>query len=142
MTSLSILILAAIMAGQEQAPVTALSPAQRQEFQKIAQAAEKEAKVQAETLAQTLGEVARKIDRNLLSDQPDPELHRRLSDELADAVAGLVRTAIHMKLDTARDLVKVLTPEQRKLVLAELEKPGANPDLTELLGKVFPDSKK
>ena len=128
--------------GQEQAPSAALSPAQRQSLQQIIQSAEKETKAQTDAESQKVGEIVKRIDRNLLSDKPDDELHARLSAELADALAGLVRMALTAKLKAARELVKVLTPEQKKLVLAELDKPGANPDLTELLGKVFAEKKK
>ncbi len=139
-----ILILAfgggAAISGQQNAP--ALSPAQRQEMQQIAQAAEEETKAQAESGVLKLGEIATRIDRNLLSETPDDAVHQRLSNELADAAAGLVRTAIYLKLNTVRDLAKVLTPEQKKLVLAELERPGTDSDLTELLKKVFPEPRK
>lgn len=139
-----ILILAfgggAAISGQQNTP--ALSPAQRQEIQQIAQAAEKETKAQAESGILRLGEIATRIDRNLLSETPDDAVHQKLSDELADAAVVLVRTAIYLKLNTVRDLAKVLTPEQKKLVLAELERPGTNPDLTELLKKVFPEPRK
>lgn len=133
---------AVAISGQEDAPVSALSPAQRQALQQIIQSADKETKVQAEADSQRLGEIAQRIDRNLLSDKPDDELHHKLCAELTDAIGGLVRTAISAKLKVAGDLVKVLTPDQKRLVLAELDRPGANPDLTELIGKVFAETKK
>ncbi len=133
---------AAGMAAEQSAPATELSPAQRQQIQQIAQAAETETKAQAASGFLKLAEIAMRIDRNLLSETPDNALHEKLSSELAEAVAGVVRTAIYLKLNTVRDLAKVLTPEQKKLVLAELDKPGANPDLTELVKKVFPEPKK
>ncbi len=129
------------VSGQEAAPA-AMSPAQRQALRQIMDSDEKETKIQAESGSQKLGEIAKRIDRNLLADTPDDELHRKLSAELVDTVAGLVRTALNIKLNTARELAKVLTPEQKKLVLAELDKPGANPDLTDLIGRVFAQPKK
>ena len=130
------------LSAQENQPATALTPAQRQTLRQIAQSAEKETKIQAEAAGRQMGEIAKRIDLNLLSDTPDDALHAKLSTELANAVVTLVRAAIAAKLNTARDLVKVLTPEQKKLVIAELNKPGANPDLTELLGKIFAEPKK
>jgi len=129
-----------LLRGEESAP--ALTLAQRQVFHEIMQSAEKAAKTQEAADILKLGEIAKRIDRNLLSEKPDAALHERLSNELTDAVAGLVRTAITLKLNTVRDLARVLTPEQKRLVLAELDKPDANPDLTELLKKVFPEPKK
>jgi Spy/CpxP family protein refolding chaperone len=119
----------------ENAP--ALTAAQRQSFQDIMQSAEKAATAQAAADVLKLGEIAKRIDRNLLSEKPDEAIHEKLSAELTDAVAGLVRAAIAIKLNTVRDLAKVLTPEQKRFVITELDKPGANPDLTELLKKVF-----
>ena len=49
----------------------------------------------------------------------------------SDAVAQTVRSAMELRLRVVREIIKVLTPEQKKLVQAELEKPGANPDLAE-----------
>ncbi len=131
----------AAASGQKDTPATT-SPAQRKALQQVIDSAQNETKVLGESGAQKFGEIARRIDRNLLSDTPDDELHRRLSADLVDTVVGLVRTAMDIKLNAVRELVKVLTPEQKKLVLAELDKPGANPDLTELIGKLFAEPKK
>ena len=128
-----------LLRGDDNGP--ALTPAQRQSFQDIMQAAEKAAKAQAAADVLKLGDIAVRIDRNLLSEKPDDAIHEKLSAELTDAVADLVRRAITAKLNIVRDLAKVLTAEQKRLVVAELDKPGANPDLTELLKKVFPERK-
>jgi len=52
-------------------------------------------------------------------------------------VAQTVRSAMERRLRVVREIIKVLTPEQKKLVQAELEKPGANPDLAETVTKMF-----
>ena len=75
-----------------------------------------------------------RADSYLLVSQPD---HAKLSGDLADAVAQTVRSAMELRLRVVREIIKVLTPEQRKLVQAELEKPGANPDLAETVTKMF-----
>jgi hypothetical protein len=131
-----------VMLGQQNAPAPALTPAQRQEMERITQAAAKETKTQAESGVLNLGEIAKRIDRNLLSETPDDALHQKLSNELAEALASVVRTTIYVKLNTVRDLAKVLSSDQKRLVLAELDKTGANPDLEELLRKVFPEPRK
>jgi hypothetical protein len=133
---------AAGVQAQEKGPEAALTPAQRDTIRQIIADGEKETKAQSEALAQKLGEIAKAIDRNLLSEKPDESVHAKLSGELADAVAGLVRTAIGAKLKTMGELAKVFTPGQKKFLLGELEKPGANPDLAELVKKAFGEAKK
>ena len=76
---------------------------------------------------------SKSIDRNLLSGKPDDELDRKLSADFATAVTNLVNSAVQVKLTAVREMVKVLTPAQKAALLAELEKPGANPDLAELI---------
>jgi hypothetical protein len=77
------------------------------------------------------------MDRNLLSGKPDEELDRKLSSDFAAEVSNLVNGAIQAKLTAIREMVKLLSPDQKAVLLAEVEKPGANPDLAELINKVF-----
>ena len=134
----------AVRAQQAQSTPAAnvLSAAQKLALQQVAQAVESDTKAQAEALAQKVVPIARRFALNLLSEKPDPELDRKVSADFADAVAELVRTAVQAKLKAMREMVKVLTPEQKRVLVEELDKPGANPDLTELAGKVFGDPKK
>jgi Spy/CpxP family protein refolding chaperone len=120
--------------AQDAAPKgSALTAEQKQTLQQKLQTLESDAKAQTEKQNAKIAEIAKNIDRNLLSGKPDEELDRKLSADFATEVTNLVNTAIQAKLTTVREMVKVLTPEQKAALLVELEKPGANPDLAELV---------
>jgi hypothetical protein len=121
---------------------TTLTEAQQQALQQALQAAESAGKSEAAALAVKIAEVAKSFDRNILSGKPDAELDVKLSNQLVAAVGEVVTAALHAKLNGVREIVKVLTPEQKKILLAELDKPDTNPDLTELVGNVLSEKKK
>lgn len=144
--SLVMLMLPAIGQAQDKPQATStastLTDSQKHALQQALQAAENDGKAKVAPLMLKLGAITKSIDRNLLSDKPDQELDRKLTRDLVAAVSEVVATAIDLKLSAGREIVKLLTPEQRKILLAEIEKPDSNPDLTELAGKVFGDKKK
>ena len=80
--------------------------------------------------------------RNILAEKPDAELDGKLSNQLLAAVGEVVTAALHAKLNGIHEMVKVLTPQQKKILLAELDKPDTNPDLTELVGSALGEKKK
>jgi hypothetical protein len=121
---------------------TTLTAAQQQSIQQTLQAAENAGKGEAATLAAKIGEIAKSFDRNILSEKPDVELDGKLSNQLAAAVGEVVTAALHAKLNGIHEMVKILTPQQKKMLLAELDKPDTNPDLTELVGSVLGEKKK
>jgi len=130
-------MLAAGLFAQEKPAAPSLTAEQKQTLQEMLTKAENETKTSVEPLAQKLAVTAKSIDINLLSEHPDAALDAKLSGDLADAVAQTVRSAMELRLRVVREIIKVLTPEQKKLVQAELEKPGANPDLAETVTKMF-----
>ncbi len=137
---LPILLLAgggALQAQDTASKTGTLTAEQKQTIQRKVQSLETDAKAQTEKATAKIAEIAKNIDRNLLSVKPDEDLDRKLSADFAAEVANLVSGAIQSKLTVSREMVKVLTPDQKAVLLAELEKPGANPDLSELIGKVF-----
>ena len=119
-----------------------LTAAQQQALQQALQAAESAGQTEAAALAAKIAVVAKSFDRNILSDKPDAELDGKLSNQLVAAVGEVVTAALHAKLNGVHEIVKVLTPEQKKILLAELDKPDTNPDLTELVGSVLGEKKK
>ncbi len=127
----------ALWAQDGASKASALTPDQKQALQQKAQALETTAKAQTEKQTAKIAEIAKNIDRNLLSGKPDDELDRKLSADFAAEVTSMVSGAIQAKLTATREMVKVLTPDQKAALLAELEKPGANPDITELINKVL-----
>ena len=127
-------------AGAAQGPAVerdpiALSPEQREALQKILAAGDADAKTRVQPAAQKLADVAREIDRNVLSEKPDAGLNEKLRTSMIEAVVELVKIALDFKLAAVSEIGKTLTPEQKKFLLAELEKPGSNPDLTDLVQK-------
>lgn len=119
-----------------------LTAAQQQAVQQALQAAESTGQTEAATLAAKIAVIAKSFDRNILSEKPDVDLDGKLSNQLVAAVGEVVTAALHAKLNGVHEMVKVLTPEQKKILLAELDKPDTNPDLTELVGNVLGEKKK
>ncbi len=126
-------LLCGSLSGQSD-PAAALTDAQKQTLKAL----EADSAKQAGPLLLKIGAAAKSFDRNILAAEPDQELDRRYSTELVDAIAE----AIRMRIASVREIARVLTPEQKKLLLAELEKPGANPDLPSLMETVFAQKKK
>jgi len=126
-------------AGNAVPPIT---DAQREALKKVLTAGEAEAKGKVQPSAEKLASLAKDINRSVLSDKPDEVLVTKLRAELLDTAVGLVKAAVDMKLATVSDLGKVLTPEQKRFLLTELEKPGAPSDLTELVQKTLIEAKK
>jgi len=123
---------------QPSSDANALTDAQKQAID----AAGKDLATKVAPVALKLATLAKDYDRNILAEKPDPALQKKLADEMADAVAQLVSAAIRARIQSVDELAKLLTPEQKKLLLAELDKPDANPDLAELTKKVLGDKKK
>ena len=138
------LLMPVYVAAQDKpaAAANTLTDAQQQALQKALQTVENAGKSEAVTLAAKIGDIAKSFDRNILAEKPDAALDSKLSDQLIAAVGDVVIAAMHAKLNGVHEIVKVLTPEQKKLLLAELDKPDTNPDLTDLVGKVFGEQKK
>jgi Spy/CpxP family protein refolding chaperone len=110
-----------------------LTEEQKQTLQQRVQTLESDAKAQVDKQNAKIAEIAKNIDRNLLSGNPSEELDRKLSADFATEVTNLVNATIQAKLAAVREMVKVLTPEQKAVLMAALDKPGANPDLAELV---------
>jgi LTXXQ motif family protein len=123
-------------------PTNALSDSQKQALQKIAQGLENDSKSGGTPLVTRISAIAASYDRNILAGKPDPELEAKLSQQLIAAVSEAVVAAVRLKLNAVQQIVKVLTPEQKKILLTELDKPDTNPDLTELVSKVLGGAKK
>lgn len=106
-----------------------LTAAQLQAIKSIRTESEKK----AAPLALRLASAAKQIYENMLSEKEDDALRQRLSREMDEVVVGMLA----IKGQSIRDMVRVLTPEQRKLVRSEMQKPGAPADLSELIMRVF-----
>lgn len=106
-----------------------LTDAQQQQITHIQHVAELRAAPAALRLAAIVG----KIYANMLADKPDERLRARLSAQMEKATWAL----LSIKGQSIHDIVRVLTPAQRELVKAELHKPGAPSDLSEIVAHMF-----
>jgi predicted transcriptional regulator len=74
----------------------------------------------------------------MLSEKEDARLRVRLEKQL-HAVASKL---LDVKGQSIRETVRILTPEQRQLIKAEMKKPDAPADLSELIGRIFNNPEK
>ena len=77
--------------------------------------------------------VMRQVYENMLADKPDAELRTKLDAEMKEGIWGLLL----IKGQSMFDAVAVLTPEQKRILKAEMMKPGAPADMMELIEKTF-----
>jgi Spy/CpxP family protein refolding chaperone len=119
-------------------PPPALTDAQKQ----MVKTAESDLNSKIAPTVEKVGRTAKDLNHALLSDHPDQELQRKLQDEFAEAVSQLVVTAIRLRVSALQEIVRTLTPEQKKLLLTEVDKPGADADLLNVIKKVLAEPKK
>jgi hypothetical protein len=123
--------------AQETPNPNLLTETQKQALEKAKQAMDNETKAKTVAIALKLTALAKSLDRNMLADQPDPETDKKLLNDLVQTVTDMVTGVLQTKIAADREVVKLLTPEQKKILLAEIDKADANPDLAELIGKLF-----
>jgi Spy/CpxP family protein refolding chaperone len=92
-----------------------------------------ESEKKAVPLAVKLASTAKQIYENLLGESEDEGVRRKLSKQMDEVVAQLLA----IKGESIRDMVAVLTPDQKQFVRSEMAKSGAPGDLSELILKVF-----
>jgi hypothetical protein len=135
------LILTAACAAQEKPDPNSLSETQKKALENAKQSMENETKTKTVAITLKLAALAKSLDRNMLADQPDPEVDKKLLNDLVQTVTEMVAGVLQTKIAGDREVIKLLTPEQKKLLRDEVEKVGSNPDLSELIGKLFLDKK-
>jgi hypothetical protein len=131
-------LLTSLSPAQTPAPPTApapssLTPAQMETLKKLLASSDTDSKARIQPTAEKITEIAKAIDRNVLAEKPDPELDKKLRADMTNAVLETVKIAMDIRLNAIADIAKVLTPDQKKFLLAELDKPETNPDLAELV---------
>lgn len=85
-----------------------------------------------------LPEIARAFNANLLSERPDPELDQKLSHQMEEIFAEVIR----LRISRIHSAVKTLTPEQRRALAEELKKPDAPYIFDDLVKRVLGDERK
>jgi hypothetical protein len=112
--------------------VPALTDAQRSAIQLLQSDSDRK----AAQIAVQLAAVVQKIYDNNLSDTPTEELRVTLDDQMKE----LVWQMLLVKGNAMWAAFRVLTPEQKRIVRAEIAKPrptGDLPDVMELIVKMF-----
>ena len=112
--------------------VPALTEAQKSAIQQI----QTESDQKAAQIAVQLAAVVQKIYDNNLSDTPAEELRVTLDSQMKE----LVWQMLLLKGNSMWAAFRVLTPEQKRIVKAEIAKPrpaGDLPDVMELIVKLF-----
>jgi Spy/CpxP family protein refolding chaperone len=111
-----------------------LSEAQKNAMRSI----QAESERQSVPVAQKLGETLRSVYANLLSDKPDAALDRKLDGEIKETAGQL----LSIKSRSIRDIVALLTPEQKTLVRSEFGKTGVPDDPIDLIVHVLGSAEK
>jgi hypothetical protein len=76
---------------------------------------------------------AKEFDVNVLSESPSTEADAKATKRLLDSLAGIAE----LRLETIREVVALLTPEQKRLLREEMSKPGTPTALLDVLKRVF-----
>jgi hypothetical protein len=127
-----------------QSPVAAPSvrPTLTEAQKQMLKSAETDLTSKMAPLAERVSRTAKDLNRALLADKADPGMRRKLADDLANAVSGLAVEAIRLRVLALGAIIDSLSPEQKSLLRAELDKPGADADLLNVIRKVFEEDKK
>jgi hypothetical protein len=83
-------------------------------------------------------EVLQKININLLADQPDDSLSKQYNKEVGEVVLQVLNSLG----DVMKQMVSILTPEQKQKIREAMKDPNAPKDIINLIGKLMPDTKK
>jgi hypothetical protein len=92
-------------------------------------------------LAEKIGRIAKDLNGALLADKADAGVKKKLADDLANAVSGLAAEAIRLRV-SALGAISIRSRRSRSLLRAELDKPGADADLLNVIKKVFEEDGK
>lgn len=120
---------AAAVAPKADAPAYPLSDEQKRAIQSILT----KSKIVGAPLALLGAQGAKEFDENVLAETSDAAADERATKQLLDSLAGVAK----LRLQTIKDVVALLTPEQKRLLRAEMSKPGTPTALLEVLARVF-----
>jgi hypothetical protein len=116
-------------AAATDAPAYPLSEEQKSAIRSILT----KAKLEAVPLGLLGAQAAKAFDENVLADAPTAAEDERTTRQLLGSLAGVA----NLRLQTIRDVVALLTPEQRRLLRAEMSKPDTPTALLDVLSRVF-----
>lgn len=113
-------------------PATTTSPLSQTQITAMKQI-QTESEKKAATVALRLAQTAKQIYANMLADAEDQPLRQQLTTQLNTATAELLA----IKGQSIREMVNLLTFEQKQLLKQAMEQPDAPADLAELMGKLL-----
>ena len=113
----------------EDAPKYPLSEEQKRAIQSIIA----KGKVEGAALALAGAQGAKEFDENVLAEAPSAESDRKATKQLLDSLRGVAE----LRLEVIREVVALLTPEQKRLLREEMSKPGTPTALLDVLRRVF-----
>ena len=116
-------------APKADAPAYPLNDEQKRAIQSILT----KSKLEGVPLALLGAQAAKEFDENVLAEAPDAASDERATNKLLNSLAGVAK----LRLQTIRDVVALLTPEQKRLLRAEMSKPDTPTALLDVLSRVF-----
>jgi hypothetical protein len=119
----------AAKAGVADAPKYPLSEEQKRAIHSIIA----KSKAEGAVLGLAGAQGAKEFDENVLSESPSTEADAKATKKLLDSLAGLAE----LRLEAIREVVALLTPEQKRLLREEMSKPGTPTALLDVLKRVF-----
>ncbi len=120
---------AAAKAGVADAPKYPLSEEQKRAIHSIIA----KSKAEGAVLGLAGAQGAKEFDENVLSESPNTEADAKATKKLLDALAGVAE----LRLEAVREVVALLTPEQKRMLREEMSKPGTPTALLDVLKRVF-----
>ena len=132
--TLAVAILCTAGLASAQAPLT---PAQQEAMKKVLLSGEADGRKRLAAITEKITDIAKQLDRNALADKPDAALDKKLREELTASVIESVKISMDLRLTTIWELAKVLNADQKKYLLTEIDMPGTNPDLADLIQRRF-----
>ena len=108
-------------------------PPLSEEQKKSLKAIKTESEKKAAPIALRFAGIIRQVYENMLADKPDKELRAKLDAEMKETGWELLM----IKGQSMFDAVAILTTEQKRILKAEMIKPGAPADMMELIEKIF-----
>jgi len=129
--ALPVFVLASFSFAQSAAPPAApqLSPEQKEQAAKIINGAKEHGRV----LSDRIAAAGKQFDEVLLGEKADVPADGRAANSIKAVLAETAET----RLEAARKVVHLLSPEQRSYLKAEMAKPDSERGILEAFAKVF-----